>query len=185
MHGCFRAGNNQVIIEFGKQICQPLTLQTDCTSLEPALHKFIQRLDPPRDIPWLIHLVLLHAGLGPDQHGWGASGSHWESEGSSKWGGSQMWVGAKPQMWPSESIWVGPEAKPPPELRLKKILPFEFSKQEVGSPCQSWPKTSSIAVFLAHRDRKLLGFPKPWSQSVPPNHGSWHAHLQGSPKSRD
>lgn len=76
MHGCFRAGNNQVIIELGKPICQPLTSQKDCSSLEPALHKFIQGLDPPRDIHRLVHLVLLHAGLGPEQHARGAPGSY-------------------------------------------------------------------------------------------------------------
>lgn len=43
-----------------------LTSQNNCFFLEPVLHKFIQRLDPPRDTPWLVHLGLLHAGRGPD-----------------------------------------------------------------------------------------------------------------------
>ena len=174
MHGCFRAGNNQVIIELGKPNCQPLTSQKDCSSLEPALHKFIQGLDPPRDIHRLVHLVLLHAGLGPDQHACGAPGSHWASKGSGKWG--------RPQMWPLEIIRMGPETEPPTGLRPKKIWPFEFWKQEVGSPCQTWPEASPNAVFLELG--KLLGFPKPWSQSVPQNHGFWYAH-QYSPQSRN
>lgn len=67
-HGCFQAGNNQVTVEFGKPNCQPLTSQKDCSSLELALHEFIQRLGPPRDTPWVIHLVLLYAHLSPDYH---------------------------------------------------------------------------------------------------------------------
>lgn len=47
MHGCFQAGNNQVMIEFGKPNCQLLTSRKICSFLEPALRKFIQGLNPP------------------------------------------------------------------------------------------------------------------------------------------
>ena len=61
-----------------------------------------------------------------------------------------MWVGAKPQMWPSEINWVGPDTEPPTGLRPRKIWPFEYWKQEVGSPCHTWAEASPKAVLLAH-----------------------------------
>ena len=188
MHGCFWDGNNKVSIDFGKPNCQLLTSLKDCSSLEPSLYKFIQRLSTPGDTPWLIHLVLLYPGLGPNQHGWEVSGIHWGSEESSKWGRwgrSQVWVGAKPQMSPSDIIWVGSSTEPWTELRSKEIWPFNFSQQEVGSPCQTWPEASAKAVFLAHWKGKLLGFPKPWSWSVPKNQSFWYAYLHYSPQPRN
>ena len=104
---------------------------------------------PSGGMHWLIYLALLHAGLGPEQRAWGAPGSHQASEGSGKGKRSQMWVGAKPQMWPSEINWVGPETEPPTGLRPRKIWPFEYWKQEVGSPYHTWSEASPNAVLLA------------------------------------
>ena len=76
-------------------------------------------------------------------------------------GGSQVWVQEKPQMWPSEVICVGPGTVHPTGLRPKEIWLLDFSQQEMGSPCQTWPGVSPNAVFLAYWDRTLLDFPKP------------------------
>lgn len=84
MHGCFRAGNNQVMIEFGKPNCQLPDVRKICSFLN-----LFQEVYPGgwtlRGIHWLVHLVLLQCWAGP----WAARmGSTWES--SSIWGKWQV-----------------------------------------------------------------------------------------------
>lgn len=91
MHGCFRAGNNQVMIEFGKPNCQLLASRKDLLFSGTCSAQVYPGAGPSGGIHWLVHLVLLHAGLGPEQHAWGAPGESSSIWGSGKWERSQMW----------------------------------------------------------------------------------------------
>lgn len=172
MHGCFRAGNNQVMIEFGKPNCQLLTSRKICSFWNLLWAQFIQGLTL-RGIHWPVHLVLLHAGLGPEQHAWGAPGSHCVVWG--KWQVREVTdvegKGAT-QMWPSEINWVGPETEPLTGLRPRKNLPFEYWNRKWAVPVTLGLKLLQMQCFWHTGDRKLLGFPKPWSQSGCPSE-SW------------